>query len=307
MSKGIDPTFAAETAKHEDYGGDWVSGSAEALRTAYDAARSGLAGDVAPGCRIEPFAVAGGVEGLLFRPDGGDRDDAVVYFHGGSWVVGSPETHRVPCSHLAVVAGVPVYSIRYRLAPENPFPAQREDGVRAVETLLAAGAGGLPAPRRIVIAGDSAGAAVTFWTEAALSEAARARVAGVVGFYGGYGILPADDRTEPDTGDGLSSEALLAAYRRLGPLDRLKTIPGFTIVESVPADGPPCYLTCGTVDPLLSNSRAFAERLERIGRPVTLDLAEGLGHSFLHYAARVPAAGQALDRAARWIVGRLPA
>lgn len=302
-----DPAFAAETALHEDYGGDWVSGSPQDLRSVYDAARSGLAGDVAPGCRIEPFALAGGTDGLLFRPEGESRDSAVVYFHGGSWVVGSPETHQVPCSHLAVAAGVPVYSIRYGLAPEHPFPAQREDGVRAVRALLATGAGGLQAPRRIVIAGDSAGAAVTFWTEAALPEPARARVAGVVGFYGGYGILPSADRDEPDTGDGLSTEALLAAYRRLGPLDRLKAIPGFAIVEAVPADGPPCYLTCGTADPLLSNSRAFAERLERIGRPVSFDLAEGLGHSFLHYAARVPAAGQALDRAARWIAGRLSA
>lgn len=303
--KDLDPAFAAETALHESFGVDWIRDPPEKLRSAYDAARSELASDVAEGCTIEPFAaLAGACDGLLFRPPGAAPEVAIVYFHGGSWVVGSPDTHRVPCSHLALVSRVPVVSVCYGLAPEHPFPAQREDGLRTIGAILRAGVRGLPPPRSLIIAGDSAGAAVAFWTEAALPEEARARVAGVVGFYGGYGILPPVN-IGGDDGEGLSTEALLAAYRRLGPLDHLESAEGFAIADAVPAEGPPCYLSCGTADVLLHNTEILAKRLERIGRPVTLDLAPGLGHSFLHYVARVPAARDALERAARWIAERL--
>lgn len=299
----LDPVFAATVARYDDYEADWVAGDPAELRAAYAEARGRLSGDVAGGCAIAPFDAAGGVNGLLFRPSGTEPapDSAIVYFHGGSWMVGAPETHRVPCSHLAVESGLPVFSVRYRLAPEHPFPAQREDGLAAVAVLLEGGVGDLPAPRRLFLAGDSAGAAVAFWTEAALPMALRARLAGVLGFYGAYGVLPEEGAGEP--GSGLSREEILAAYGRLGLVERLFAEPGFAIVEHVPAEGPPCYIAAGDADPLLGDSEALAARLEHMGRPVAFDLAPGLGHSYLHFVGKVPAARASLMCAAGWLRG----
>ena len=299
----LDPDFAAAVAAHDSYEADWVAGDPVALRAAYAAARATLLPDVAPDCDITPFEAARGAPGLLFQPRGGNRpaqsEQAIVYFHGGSWLVGGPDTHQVPCSHLAVRSGLPVFSFRYRLAPEHRFPAQREDGVAAVTALLEGGVEGLPAPRRVVLAGDSAGAAVAFWTEAALPPALRGCLAGVLGFYGAYGHLP--EREAGELGSGLSSAELAAAYERLGSLDALSAMPGFDIVAAAPADGPPCYLAVGDADPLQVDSKALAEQLKRLGRPCALDIAPGLGHSYLHFVRKAAAADAALQRAVTWI------
>lgn len=299
----LDPDFAAAVAAHDSYEADWVAGDPVALRAAYAAARATLLPDVAPDCDITPFEAARGARGLLFQPRGGNRPaqngQAIVYFHGGSWLVGGPDTHQVPCSHLAVRSGLPVFSFRYRLAPEHRFPAQREDGVAAVTALLEGGVEGVPAPGRVVLAGDSAGAAVAFWTEAALPPALRARLAGVVGFYGAYGLLPEGQAGEP--GSGLSSAELAAAYRRLGPLSELSVMPGFDIVASAPADGPPCYLAVGDADSLLVDSEALAARFMSLSRPCRLDISPGLGHSYLHFVKKAAAADAALQRAVAWI------
>jgi acetyl esterase len=88
----------------------------------------------------------------------------VVYFHGGGWVLGNIESHEGICRALANAGGVIVVTVDYRLAPEHRFPAAAEDAYAATRWAAehAAGFGG--DPRRIAVAGDSAGgnlAAVT--------------------------------------------------------------------------------------------------------------------------------------------------
>ena len=301
----LDPDFAAAVAAYDHFGADWIAGDPAELRAAYAAVRRTLLTDVAPDCDITPFETARGSSGLLFRPEGTSSsqqsDQAIGYFHGGSWLVGGPETHQVPCSHLAVMSGLPVFSVQYRLAPEHRFPAQREDGVAAATALLEGGVQGLPAPRQIFLAGDSAGAAVAFWTEAALPPALRARLLGVLGFYGAFGHLPEAEVGEP--GSGVSSAELLAAYKRLGPLDELLATPGFDIATSVPPDGPPCYLAVGDVDPLLIDSERVVAHLASLGRSCTLDVAPGLGHGYLHFIKRSAAALASFEKAVAWLCG----
>ena len=297
----LDPAFAAAVAEYDSFKADWMAGDPVALRTAYAEARKSLLPDVAPDCDVAPFRTTREPAGLLFKPKASsDQSDcAIVYFHGGSWLVGGPETHEVPCSHLAVQTGLPVFSFRYRLAPEHRFPAQREDGMAAATALLEGGVEGLPATRRIILAGDSAGGGVAFWTEAALPPALRAHLAGVVGFYGAYGRFPEGETGE--LGSGVSSAELLVAYKRLGPLSELLATPGFGIAAAVPADGPPCYLEVGDADPLRIDSEALAARCASLGRPCTLNVIPGLGHGYLHFIMKVPAAYAALERAAAWI------
>lgn len=291
----LDAEFERAMAAVETDTADWVHDDPATLRQAYNTARGALAGDEAAGCRIAPFDW-NGLRGLSFQPaEQAPGLPVILYFHGGSWCVGSPETHRVLCSHLAAMSGCVLHSVDYRLAPEHPFPAQREDGLRAVRALLEGGA------RRIVLAGDSAGAAVAFWTEAALDPGARERIAGMLGLYGGYGLIPVGAADAGDT-TGLSKASLIAAYRRLGPLDALRAAPGFAIPDAVGPHGPPVFLSVGSADPLLGDSRRLKARLDSEGRRATLDLCDGLDHGFAHYVARVRAARDALQRAADWIV-----
>jgi monoterpene epsilon-lactone hydrolase len=97
---------------------------------------------------------------------GARADAAVLYLHGGGYVIGSPRSHRHLAAAIGRAAGVATLLPDYRLAPEHPFPAALEDAVAAYEWLLARGI----APERIVVAGDSAGGGLTVATLLALRD-----------------------------------------------------------------------------------------------------------------------------------------
>lgn len=91
----------------------------------------------------------------------------IVYFHGGAWIAGSLGTHDGTCRHLADMSGCKLVSVDYRLAPEHKFPVGFDDCCDIAEWVAgSAGRLGID-PKRIVVAGDSAGgnlaAAVALW------------------------------------------------------------------------------------------------------------------------------------------------
>lgn len=84
----------------------------------------------------------------------------VLYLHGGAYYLMDPATHRSVCKALARLTKGRCYSIRYRLAPQNPFPAALIDALISYFTLLYPPAGSFHTavdPKHIVLAGDSAG------------------------------------------------------------------------------------------------------------------------------------------------------
>ena len=106
-------------------------------------------------------------DALWFRPEGVDRAAPVIlYFHGGGFTIGSPRTHAALVGRLAAASGLRAVAPRYRLAPEHPFPAAREDAIAAWERLVRDGT------PPVAICGDSAGGCL------ALLVAQHARDAG---------------------------------------------------------------------------------------------------------------------------------
>ncbi len=103
---------------------------------------------------------AGGVPAELVSAEGASGDTAVLYLHGGGYVIGSPRTHRELARRISAASGAQVLVIDYRLAPENPFPAPVEDAVSAYRWLLDEGY----ASERLSVAGDSAGGGLTVAT-----------------------------------------------------------------------------------------------------------------------------------------------
>lgn len=81
------------------------------------------------------------------------RPGALLYLHGGGYVVGSARSHRALAGRLAAAVGIAALVLDYRLAPEHPHPAALQDALAAYRSLLAEG---VP-PKRIAIVGDSAG------------------------------------------------------------------------------------------------------------------------------------------------------
>lgn len=96
---------------------------------------------------------AGGVPAEWTATADADNGAAVLYVHGGGYVIGSLDSHRHLAAEIGRAAGTRTLAVDYRLAPEHPHPAPVEDSVSAYRFLLGAGLD----PRRIAIAGDSAG------------------------------------------------------------------------------------------------------------------------------------------------------
>jgi epsilon-lactone hydrolase len=107
------------------------------------------------------------VEGSWFIPDGAPADAAIVYAHGGSFVIGSVRSYADLLSRLAAATGLRVLGFDYRLAPEHRFPAALDD------TVAAAAAAGVP-PHRLLLAGDSAGGNLALGAALELTRRRRA-------------------------------------------------------------------------------------------------------------------------------------
>ncbi len=102
----------------------------------------------------------------------------VLYLHGGGYFFGSPQSHRPLTTRLSRLSGSRVLALRYRLAPEHPFPAAIEDAARAYCTLLSQG---VP-PGKMVVAGDSAGGGLALATLVYLKDRGVPLPAGAICF-----------------------------------------------------------------------------------------------------------------------------
>ncbi|HET7881008.1 MAG TPA: alpha/beta hydrolase [Acetobacteraceae bacterium] len=112
----------------------------------------GLAYKLASDVAVEPVSANGVKSEWTTTPDA-DRSKAVLYLHGGGYVIGSLDSHRHLCAEVGRAARARTLAIDYRLAPEHPFPAAVDDSLAAYRFLLSSG---IPASG-ITIAGDSAG------------------------------------------------------------------------------------------------------------------------------------------------------
>jgi len=121
---------------------------------------------LAPDVTVEPVT-ANGVRAEWNSTPGDSSDRALLYVHGGGYVIGSLDSHRHLVSEAGRAAGCWALALDYRLAPEHPFPAPVEDTLAGYRYLLARGV----KPGRIAIAGDSAGGGLVIAALVAIREA----------------------------------------------------------------------------------------------------------------------------------------
>ncbi|MDQ2067822.1 alpha/beta hydrolase fold domain-containing protein [Xinfangfangia sp. CPCC 101601] len=247
---------------------DWVNGDPVELRRIRASSAEVVSPVLPPDIDIqtlEPLAPCPG--GLIFTPPN-PHGTPVVYFHGGGFIVGSPETHRINTAWIAHLTGAEVISVRYRLAPEHTLPAQPEDGVAAIRRQL-------QRHEKLRVMGDSAGGALSLWAHAGLTEAERARIEELVLFYAG-GLPDAPPPTTTDESTGLGPLSMAAYRRKLDPTGMIAATPSLNMRH--PDFPRPQKLTvvAAGADPVCNQSELLATLLG--GRLV---MAEGLGHSFL--------------------------
>jgi acetyl esterase/lipase len=263
-----------------------------------------MAGPAPSGVSLAGTAL-GGRPALQITPDSDRADGTILYFHGGSWVVGSPATAQDLTAALVRRTRTRAVSLDYRLAPEHPFPAAIEDGVAAYRDLLDQG---VPAGQ-IILSGDSAGGGLSVNTALAARDAGLPRPAGVVAFSPGLDATRGGDSMT--TKEGVDPLFTRASLDRLSPLYLAGQDPRQPLLSpAVYADLaglPPLLLQAGSNEILLDDSTRLATRAAAAGVDVILDVTADVPHVFQLYEGNLDEADAALDRAARFIRDRLAA
>jgi monoterpene epsilon-lactone hydrolase len=246
---------------------------------------------VAADVQCEPVS-AGGVKSEWVTAPGADAGRAVLYLHGGGYVIGSINTHRDLASRISRAAKARVLLIDYRLAPEHPFPAAVEDSVAAYRWMLAQGL----KPNRIAVAGDSAGGGLAVAALVAIRDA-KLPIPGA-----GVCLSPWVDME--GIGKSMESKAAIdPVVQREGLLGMAAAYlggqnPRSPLAAPLYADLkglPPLLIQVGEAETLLDDSTRLADRAKAAGVSAKLEVWPEMIHVWQMFASFLPEGQQAVD------------
>jgi acetyl esterase len=269
----------------------------EAQRAAYLQTSLELGGPLTPVERTEDIVISAGDRRLAARaywpkvpasPTG-----MLVFFHGGGWVLGGLDSHDGVARALAATSGHVVVHVDYRLAPEHPFPAPRDDAIAAVRWARTAAAAQQlgTEPGVVAVAGDSAGGNL-----AALAALA-ARDDGLPPLRLQLLIYPAldaamtsDSYTMFADGPMLTRGEMAECWSvYLAGAGGAQASP--LAMEDVAGVAPAAIAVAGH-DVLRDDGLRYASALHRAGVPAAVENFEDMVHAFIRFAGVVDRAGE---------------
>ena len=238
---------------------------------------------------------AGPLRIRIYRNSLEPNQPGIVYFHGGGFVIGSLDSHEGGCRRLSKGAGCTVVSIDYRLAPEHVFPAAVEDAYAATKWVAENAAALKIDPKRIAVAGDSAGATLATVT------ALIARDKGGPALCHQLLVYPVTDlkfssKSYVDNGEGyfLTREMMGWFRRQYMPagvaLDHPHASPLYA--ESL-KDLPSATVITAEYDPLRDEGEDYGRRLSAAGVATKVKRYDGVFHGFFSMAGVIDQAEDA--------------
>jgi acetyl esterase/lipase len=270
---------------------------------------------------LVPTATVGGVE--LKRVDGpgiGLRihlpairrsTGALLWIHGGGFLIGRARQDDLFCAMTAKLVGIPVIAAGYRLAPKHRFPAALDDCCVAWEWLQEHAASLAVDPRSVVIGGQSAGGGL------AASLVQRVHDAGGNSAFAQWLFCPMlDDRTAARRElDQVKHFVWDNRRNAFGWRSYLSTEPGAPAIPSYAAAArrhdlrglPPAWIGVGDIDLFHDEDLDYADRLRQAGIVVAVVTAPGAPHGFEAWAPKSELAKRFVQGAREWLSERLQA
>jgi acetyl esterase len=257
--------------------------------------------------RVEELLIpgpAGTIPARVYATEVGGLRTALVYFHGGGFVIGDLDTHDSMCRALAKESGAVVIAVAYRLAPENKFPAAVEDACAA--TVWIAGNAerlGIDA-QKIAVGGDSAGGTL------ATVVAMHCRDAGGPALAAQVMLYPVIDLSTFDTGSYLEfaedymlrrSAMQWFAGHYLGAAEDGRNPEASPLLAENLGGLPPALVITAEFDPLRDEGEAYAERLRQAGSAVTTKRYAGMIHGFAAMIGVLDGGRRAIREAAEFV------
>jgi acetyl esterase/lipase len=253
-------------------------------------------------CSVEAVD-AGGVPAEWIKVKDASKHKAIFYLHGGGYVIGSLTSHRQLVAYIARATGSTALSIDYRLAPEHPFPAAIEDAVTGYRWLLRQGF----SPKRIVIAGDSAGGGLTIATLLALREKGDPLPAAGIGLSPWVDLTCSSEtyRTKAHTDPIVTEEGIqefvalyLAGQDPKTPL----ASPLFADLTGLP----PLLIQVGSEEVLLEDSIGLDKKARACGVDSRLEVWEEMIHVWHSFSPILKEGREAINRIGEYFKEIIP-
>jgi len=254
---------------------------------------------------LEVAGADGPLKARLYVPENvKPNSPALIFYHGGGWIMGGLDSHDRPCRRICAVGDIVVLAVDYRLAPEHAFPAAVDDAQAAFHWACAhADELGID-KTKMAVGGDSAGGNIAASIALSLRGDARGeptfqlliypalqafgKAPSHAAFGQGYALDKADMNFFITSYGG--DEANASIDPRLWPL----------LADSFES-APPAYIITGGQDPLQDDGFAYTKALSKAGVSVAHKHYPAMTHGFCSMTALSPDALQALEDAARYV------
>ena len=246
------------------------------------------------------IAVKGGKIHLrVYSPKGVGPFPVIVYYHGGGWVIANLDTYDASARALAEKSNAVLVSVAYRQAPEFKFPIAHNDSYAAYKWVIENTALINGNPKKIAIAGESAGGNL------ATAVSMMSRDSGLA--------LPIHQLVIYPIADNNVSSPSYLTYADAKPLNKPLMQWFFDNYLNTPADGdsqlislvdanlkklPPATIIIAQIDPLQNDGEKLAAKFKTDGVEVNTKMYEGVTHEFFGMSTLIPEAKKAQDFAA---------
>lgn len=222
----------------------------------------------------------------------------ILYLHGGGYVVGSSKSHSKLAAQIGHAAQAQVWLPEYRLAPEHASPAAIEDVIAVYKALLAQGQD----PKKLVIAGDSAGGGLSLSTAIAIRDAGLPLPAALVLLSPWVDLsLSGETMKTHAAQDAMLSEDWLSWCAKNYCGQKPATDPSCSPLYADLTDLPPVLIHVGTEEVLLDDAKRLAEQTGKYGIPMSFKVYDQVGHVFQFHAGILKESDDSIEHIGQFI------
>lgn len=249
---------------------------------------------------IQLAGAAGPIAGRIYRPEGcPENSGALVFYHGGGFVLGSLDSHDGVCRALAARANCVVIAVDYRLAPENPAPAGLEDAISAFRDIAARSDEFAIDPSRLAVGGDSAGGNLSAVVSQTTRDDARSPCFQLL-FYPAVDFARDRESVRTFATGFLLEKASMDWFRgHYIPPEIDNSDPRLSPIYGDLEGLAPALVMTGGFDPLRDEGEAYGQAMRAAGVSVEIERKPSMIHAFLNFAGGVAGADAALSQGAR--------
>lgn len=245
--------------------------------------------------------VQGDIKGSWVTPKNQDSAVTIFYLHGGGYAFYPKSFYDNLAAMIAFSARSKLFAADYRLSPEHKFPSQIEDAIKAYRWLLGEGVD----PRRLVVAGDSAGGNLTLALLLSLRDLKLPLPALAIC------LSPATDFGDSGAGAPESSEydwitqEMAMTWADWFCTGEQRSNPLVSPVNADLRGLPPMYIQAGGAEILLPSIQMFVQRAKGQGADVVLETWPAMNHDFQAFGEDVPQSAEAIRRIGEVVASRI--